>query len=221
MVVQARFGVWSPHRDSPAVVAFKAILNLRGEPWRWCELADDASWWVVDGTRESPDVFSDILSAAQTDRRVYAALLARKWTPITDVRWTFLKIPLSNRIVETWIDSGLRQLVPAAVYSGRELKLKQWPNLARYRKSNNSADGIRLAMVCSQLLRGWLGYETAKAQAGSDEDFELMLHDAQVQGILELRRNSAAPKASEAPARDPQEKAGGWALVRRLLKKFT
>ena len=69
-------GVWSPHRDSKSVLAFKSMLGMRAERWLWLNEPDQASWWVVDGTRDNLSELTVNLYREKAQGPVRGVLLA-------------------------------------------------------------------------------------------------------------------------------------------------
>ena len=230
-----RFGVWSPHRDSNSVRSLKAALSFRPEPWQWYEDRQQASWWVIDGTLTTLSSLTDALLEQRKQGPVEAMLLAPSWSHIEDPVWTFFKSPLNIKLLYGWIDLRLAQDFPAvaerpaaaapvAVLTGRQLKLKRWPNLPHYTAHGNPADAVSITLACAKLLEDWTSYEEAAAIAGNTALFSTILADAQIHGILQINEpepiKAPAPPVSSPAPRSP-EKTDAWSLVKRLLKKFT
>lgn len=230
-----RFGVWSPHRDSNSVRSLKAALSFRPEPWQWYDDRQQASWWVIDGTQTTLSSLTNDLLQQRKQGPVEAMLLAPTWSHIEDPVWSFFKSPLNIKLLYSWIDLRLQQDFPAApsqpaaaapvaVLTGRQLKLKRWPNLPHYTAHGNPADAVSITLACAKLLEDWTSYEEAAAIAGNTALFSTILADAQIHGILQISEpepvKAAAPPVSPPAPRSP-EKTDAWSLVKRLLKKFT
>lgn len=218
------FGVWSPHRDSHSVLSFKAMLRLRLEPWTWQEHANQASWWVVDGTRSIPQELTAALYREKANSPTHGALLAPDWSAVQDPVWTFFKAPLQVNLVYRWIEACRQQHAQVSSLSGRQLKLKRWPNMTRYTADISVADSIQLTVACSRLLGEWTSYEQVLALVNQSEALDALLADAQREGILEIA-SDAPPVTPSPPSVAPQPDApkdrGAWALVKSLIKKFT
>ena len=86
-------GVWSPHRDSKSVLAFKSMLGMRAERWLWLNEPDQASWWVVDGTRDNLSELTVNLHREKAQGPVRGVLLAPDWSAVKDPVWVFFKVP--------------------------------------------------------------------------------------------------------------------------------
>lgn len=225
---QDRFGVWSPHRDSHSVRSFKTALSLRSESWQWYENKEQASWWVIDGTLITLSSLSDALLQQKKNGTIEAVVLAPTWNYIEDPVWTFFKAPLSVKLLYGWIDRCLQRDFPAAaptaILTGRQLRLKRWPNLPPYTAHGSQADAVSLTLACAKLLENWVGYEEISAFSGNTALFDQILADAQLHGILEIDEPEPAPPSAEPPSKPPTknpEKTDAWSLVKRLLKKFT
>jgi hypothetical protein len=239
-MVMDRFGVWSPHRDSNSVRSFKAALSLRPEAWRWYDNKEQASWWVIDGTLTTLGSLTDAILLQKKEGPIEAVVLAPTWNLIEDPIWTFFKAPLNVKLLYGWIDRCLQRDFPAApaasvapapavALTGRQLKLKRWPNLPHYTAHSSQADAVSLTLACARLLENWTRYEDASATAGNAALFDTVLVDAQSHGILEIRAPEAVsepePARTSTPAPSPAltanpDKTDAWSLVKRLLKKF-
>ncbi|MBH2044807.1 MAG: hypothetical protein I8H87_15115 [Comamonadaceae bacterium] len=226
--MKARFGVWSPHRESTSVLAFKASLGLRPEQWVWCHDRQQASLWVVDADLGVSEDWTTDLRNEKEGFRTQGALLARDWAAIEDPVWTFLKLPLQVNIVYRWLDVCLLQYPePRLLLSGQRLKLKRWPNMSRYSSATSLASGMNLTVACARLLKDWVTYEDAIAIADDKNALDVLLMDAKRDGILEtapttsvvaLDAGAADMTTGESPGKAEDSKI--WSLVRRLVNKF-
>jgi hypothetical protein len=219
-----RFGVWSPHRDSNSVRAFKAALSLRSEPWQWHEDMKRASWWVIDGTQTTLDSLTSDLQTQKKNGVIHTVVLAPSWNHIEDPVWVFFKVPLNIKLVYGWIDRSLLQRLPPSPLAGQQLRLKRWPNLTRYNANCAPADSMHLTIACARLLEHWASYEEMLAIAKNPLLFDRMLADARQEGILDT--SAPAPVSEHSPASGTPEtktpeKTNAWSLVKRLLSKFT
>lgn len=226
--MKAKFGVWSPHRESTSVLAFKAALGLRPERWVWCSERHQASWWVVDAALGVSEDWTTELRNAKEGLRTHGALLARDWAAVGDPVWTFLKAPLQVNIVYRWLDACLLQYPePKLSLSGQRLKLRRWPNMSRYSSAGNLAVGMNLTVACARLLKDWVTYEDAVSIANDKAALDVLLMDAKRDGILEMASpvpaasmgaEAANPTTGENPGKTEDPKT--WSLVRRLINKF-
>lgn len=217
-MLKERFGVWSPHRESSSVLAFKAVLSLRSERWVWCNDRQQASWWIIDGALGASQDWTSDLREQKDGSKTHGALLARDWISVGDPVWTFLKLPLQVSIVYRWLDACLLQYPePQLALSGQRFKLKRWPNMSRYSSAGNLAGGMNLTLACASLLKDWVTYEEAVAIANDKAALDMLLSDAQRDGILE-----AASPVSASTGKKPSkvEDTKAWSLVRRLINKF-
>lgn len=218
-----RFGVWSPHRDSNSIRAFKAALNMRSEPWHWYEDKQMASWWVIDGTQTSLGSLNSALAEHKKSGPIQALILAPSWNNIEDPVWSFFKTPLNTAVLFAWIDRCIQQHLPQAVLAGQHLRLKRWPNLTRYNSAiDNPADGVHLALACARMLESSTTYEEIAVIAQNRALLDKLLADARQAGILHISKEAiAAPQAANASPPPPPAKTDAWSLVKRLLSKFT
>lgn len=212
------FGIWSPHRESSSVLAFKAALNLRSERWVWCNDRQQASWWIIDGALGVSQDWTADLHKEKDGSKTHGALLARDWISVGDPVWTFLKLPLQVSIVYRWLDAGLLQYPePQLALSGQLLKLKRWPNMSRYSSAGSLAGGMNLTVACASLLKDWVTYEEAVAIADDKAALDMLLSDARRDCILEVASPVSA-STSKKPSKVEDTKT--WSLVKRLINKF-
>ncbi len=214
-----RFGVWSPHRDSNSVRAFKAALSLRPEPWQWHEDMKRASWWIIDGTQTTLDSLTSDLQAQKKNGVIHTVVLAPSWNHIEDPVWVFFKVPLNIKLVYGWIDRCLLQRLPPSPLARQHLRLRRWPNLTRYSASGAPADSMHLTLACSRLLENWASYEEVVAIAKNTLLIDRMLADARQDGILDTSATAPALNPGTPETKTP-EKTNAWSLVKRLLSKF-
>lgn len=224
-MIQDRFGVWSPHRDSNSIRAFKAALSLRPEPWRWYDDKQQASWWVIDGTQITLGSLNSALEQQKKNGMVQTIVLAPSWNYIEDPVWTFFKVPLNVKLVYGWIDRCLSLSTPLSTsLADQYFKLQRWPNLTNYTVGSSPVDAVHLTLACARLLENWRSYEEVLAIAHNATLLDRLLSDARRDGIL--KTESLAP-ACDSPSiphfLKPKipEKPDAWALVKRLLSKFT
>ncbi len=217
------FGVWSPHRDSHSVLSFKAMLGLRVEPWTWQDHAQQAAWWIIDGTRQIPEDLTAALYREKASSPTHGALLAPDWSAVQDPVWTFFKAPLQVNLVYRWIDACRQQNVHLSSLSGRQLKLRRWPNMTRYTANIAVADSIQLTVACARLLGEWTSYEQVIALVTQPKALDALLADAQREGILDIAPETFAVNApiSAQPKPTTLKERGAWSLVKSLIKKFT
>jgi len=213
-----RFGVWSPHRDSGGVTAYMALMKLRPERWVWCDQAVQASWWVVDGTRSDLAAVTGHLKALQPHRTTFGAYLANDWLSVPDPVWTFFKTPLQSQQIFKWLDSGLPRLTQRdASWAGCRLRLRRWPNLAKYAPQLDIAERLKLTMACANLLEGWVHYETLVPRFRDTDLLHSVLDDAANSAILEV----SEPAFYLPPAPEPARRSGaGWSIFKSLLRRF-
>ena len=225
------FAIWSPHRDSNCINAFKVMLGLRSEHWVWCNDAHDAAWWVVDGTR--PDCAA--LTAALHQERLSfpslrGAMLAPDWSAVKDPVWTFFKVPLQSNHIFNWIDANQpkRPRLPTTL-DGMRFKLLRWPNMSRYARLVSMNESMKLTLACSRLLKDWASYEEVQAMVSVPSALDVVLRDAYEAGILERIEAPVQVDADfswftlPSPLSDTSANApeyGPWSLVKRLLQKF-
>lgn len=224
-MVQDRFGVWSPHRDSNSIRAFKAALSLRSEPWRWYDDRQQASWWVIDGTQTTLGSLNSALEQQKKNGTVQTVVLAPSWSHIEDPVWTFFKVPLNIKLVYGWIDRCLQPyLPPPAPLARQHFKLKRWPNLTHYTADSSPADAVHLTLACARLLENWRSYDEILAVAHNAVLLDRLLSDARRDGILETGSPVLACGSTPAPGflkTKILDKPDAWSLVKRLLSKFT
>jgi hypothetical protein len=214
------------------VLALKAALSLRAERWQWCDRADDASFWIVDAQSPLMTELTEQLKHARTQSPVYAALLAAEWSAVRDPVWTFLKVPLQVKVFYQWIDGCLQKAPITSSWSGQELKLKRWPNMALY-ATDNPAASMQITAACAHLLQDWVAYDALMAQVSDVRMLDKLLADALQRGILQSQpvhsRGTAAntnlasslePNATQRDTRDSIERESAWSLVKRLIRKF-
>lgn len=212
-----KFGLWSPHRDSNSVRAFKVTLGLRPEPWTWYQEASQASWWVTDGTRGVSAELSEALRQAQKKALTHGLVLAPDWSAVKDPVWAFFKVPVQASVIYRWIDTCLQKFPSSSDLSGQQLRLRQWPNLSLYTTNGNRAASVKLTLACSQLLKDWMRYEDFLAICPDAAATDALLADALRDGILNLTAATPLSTASAVAAPDVR----GWALVKKLIGKFT
>lgn len=224
------FAIWSPHRDSNCVNAFKAMLGLRAEQWVWSDNAAQAHWWIIDGTRSDCGEHTAALRHQRNQANLHGAILAPDWSAVKDPIWTFFKVPLQVSLVYRWIDASQpkRARMPVSL-AGRQLKLQRWPNMARYTRQVGISEGMQLTVACSRLLQGWVRYEEVLSLVTMPSALDTLLRDAYETGILELtpiETLNSTPSGfglSLPPELPPQgsPERGAWSLVKRLLQKFS
>lgn len=227
------FAIWSPHRDSNCINAFKVMLGLRSEHWVWCNDAHDASWWVIDGTRSDCDALTAALHLERlASPSLRAAMLAPDWSAVRDPVWTFFKVPLQANQIFSWIDASRpkRPRLPPSL-AGMRFKLLRWPNMARYARLVSMSESMKLTLACSRLLKDWASYEEVQGMVTVPSALDVVLRDAYEAGLLE---HAAAEPVAASPfsfnwfampqavgtesANTPEY--GPWSLVKRLLQKF-
>lgn len=227
-MLKDNFGIWSPHRESSSVLAFKAALGLRSERWVWCSERHQASWWVVDSTLGVSEDWTTDLRKEKESFKTHGAILARDWAGSGDPIWTFLKVPLQVNIVYRWLDACLHQYPrPLLTLSGKRLQLRRWPNMSRYSSASSLAGGMNLTVACARLLKDWVTYEEAVSIANDKAALDVLLMDAQRDGILEMASpvqaasiGATAGKATTGENPSKTEDLKTWSLVRRLINKF-
>jgi hypothetical protein len=227
-VLKDKFGIWSPHRESTSVLAFKAAIGLRPERWVWCSERHQASWWVVDAALGVSEDWTNDLRNKKDGFITHGALLARDWAAVVDPVWTFFRLPLQVNIVYRWLDACLLQHPePQLLLSGQRLKLKRWPNMSRYSSASSLAGGMNLTVACARLLKDWVTYEEAVSIANDKAALDVLLVDAQRDGILEtappvpassMGATAATATTGENPGKTEDLKT--WSLVSRLINKF-
>ena len=221
-------GVWSPHRDSHSVLAFKSLLSLRPERWIWQPGPAEASWWVVDGTRESIAEWTAALHQEKTHATVRGALLAPEWSAVKDPVWSFFKVPLQVNQVYRWIEAHQQPPKrPELAFEGQRLQLRRWPNMSRYTASSPMSHSLPLTVACARLLQEPVDYAQAQKLVQDVTLLDTLLSDALHDGILELTPTQAPPLATTTPDTPPAaatvrpDDRGTWSLVKRLIRKFT
>ena len=221
------FTLWSPHREENSVLSFKALLGLRpNELWTWHSEAQSASLWVVDGSGAAMPELTQALHERKAKGPAYAALLAQDWSLVKDPVWTFFKTPLRVGHVYRWIDTVLPQLpggAPvASSWAGQRLRLKRWPNMSSFTSGASMADSMALTVACANMLKDWVPYEEVAALLGDTHLLDVLLLQAQEDGMLEFSAVPPEPvvvrHSQPAPA-TPQDQST-WSLVKRLIQKF-
>lgn len=205
------FGVWSPHRDSKSVLAFKSMLGMRPERWVWLTEPTQAAWWVVDGTRDNLAELTAALHQEKAQGPVRGVLLAPDWSSVKDPVWVFFKVPLQVNQVYRWIDACCPpSSVPVsaeALFAGQQLRLLRWPNMTRYNTHATVAQGIELTVACARLLSGPMTYEEVRSLLANEVNrtqLDAVLRDALQNGMLGLTPwQQPAPPPTPAPTPAP------------------
>jgi hypothetical protein len=208
-----KFALWSPHRESREVIAFRALLDVRSEPWHWVEHADDAQWIVVEARR---GVSRDWTRRVQSGTQVGIAL-APRWSDVPDPAWRYLPLPLHPSSAIRWIETQLSfpsdrasdSATAPARWEGQQLKLSSWPNLARYGEASMS-----LTIACGQMLRGPIRYENLRVPERDLPALQQLLHDAFAQGRLHTQMDTDGGSASIEPV------GAGWGLLQRIARRM-
>ncbi len=225
-----RYGLWSPHRDSPHVLEFQSLLSYRrNEPWVWHNSPAAASWWVVDGAYRDIATITELL---RTERALesgniltHGAILANDWTSVSHPIWTFFKIPLRAQLIYNWVDSAQKRMGTAvAPFHKHMFRLRRWPNMSRYARELDTVQSMNLTMACTHALKQHVGYTELVTLVGAANSkiVDSLLCDALQDGILELSASQATVPARPAPPpANPASNHKGWSLVRRLIEKFS
>lgn len=203
-------GVWSPHRDSKSVLAFKSMLGMRAERWLWLNEPDQASWWVVDGTRDNLSELTVNLHREKAQGPVRGVLLAPDWSAVKDPVWVFFKVPLQVNQVYRWIDACCPQpsapVSAEALFAEQHIQLLRWPNMTRYNANATVAQGIELTVACARLLSAPMTYEEVRSLLPTEANrtqLDVVLKDALQNGMLGLtpiHQPAAAPTRAPTPA---------------------
>jgi len=209
-----KFALWSPHRESREVIAFRALLDVRSEPWHWVEHAEEAQWIVVEATR---GISADWTRRVQSGAQVGIAL-APRWSDVPDPAWRYLPLPLHPSTAIRWIETQLSfpsdrvsDAGPAPVrWEGQQLKLSSWPNLARYGEASMS-----LTIACGQMLRGPVRFESLRVPERDRPALNQLLQDAFAQGrLITLAGGSSGKAATVEPA------GTRWNLLQRIARRM-
>jgi hypothetical protein len=203
-VPKEALGVWSPHRDSKSVLAFKSMLGMRAERWLWLNEPDQASWWVVDGTRDNLSELTVNLHREKAQGPVRGVLLAPDWSAVKDPVWVFFKVPLQVNQVYRWIDACCPQpsapVSAEALFAEQHIQLLRWPNMTRYNANATVAQGIELTVACARLLSAPMTYEEVRSLLPTEANrtqLDVVLKDA-LQNSFQLSGN-AEPHPSGFP----------------------
>ena len=214
--------MWSPHRDSNSVVAFKAVLGLRTERWVWYDEPQKATWWLVDGLRDSNNGLTLALMDARSTALVHGALLAPDWSAMRDPVWAFVKVPLLAKGVYNWVDSCLLLHPASPTWEGHQLKLRRWPNMSRYGAGADAGTAVALTAACAQLLKEFISYEDLLRALPHKSKIDSLLVDALQDGILEMVKMPESPKIKKTELQLPMVNDNRvWTLVKRLVFKFS
>lgn len=225
-----RYGLWSPHRDSPHVLAFQSLLSDRlNESWVWYNDPSAAAWWIVDGARYDIANVTEMLRSERAHDATYGAthgaILADDWTSVSHPIWTFFKVPLKTQLVYNWVDTIHKRTMPvASSFRGQKFRLRRWPNMSRYSHQLNTAQSMSLTVACAQALQNRMAYAEMIALAGINNStiVDSLLRDALQDGILELSKADATDAPHPAPPPpNPVSSPKRWSLVRRLIEKFS
>lgn len=217
-----KFAVWSPHRESNSVVAFKAVLGLRAERWVWYDEPQKATWWLVDGLRDSNSDLTLALMNAKSTAFVHGALLAPDWSAMRHPVWAFFKVPLAGDGVYNWVDSCLLMHPASCAWEGHRLKLRRWPNMSRYGADTDVGTAVALTAACAQLLKEFISYEDLLGVLPQKSKIDVLLTDALQDGILEMVKIPEAPSIKNPELQLPTANDSRvWALVKRLVFKFS
>jgi hypothetical protein len=222
-----QYGIWSPHRDSPCVQAYKALLMFRAEEWTWVELPEQARWIVIDASREVEDRIHRLTSTRP--RQHYGIALAKSWSELPHKHWVFFKLPLTPKSFFPWIDQilgtsgnappdnpempGSAAANSHAQWSGKLLKLRRWPNLTAY---PGMPPGMMMA--CRQMLTTGAIYEQLQQLVRHSPVLDRILDDALHQGNLDAESGNSPADGAPSHRDEAEEKAPG--LFRLFLDKF-
>jgi hypothetical protein len=209
-------------------MAFKSLLSLRSDLWKWQTQPESAIWWVVDGACEELHLLTQALQREKALGVTHGALLGKEWNAVENSIWTFFKVPLQTNQIFQWIDANTRVCVPiSTAFAGQRVRLKRWPNISNYGRNASTTDRIQIAETCGRLLMQWMSYEELIGNASDPATMELLLHDAMAHGILAVEPDltAAAQLGSQSakkqqPLAQPSDDRSGWSLVRRLIQKF-
>lgn len=222
-----RYALWSPHRESESVQAFRSLLRLRSENWRWVEEPAAASWLVIDAGHRFDARWTALLNEGGRQRQ--GIVLARSWAELPSPRWTYFKLPLAPKRLFSWIDQvigadsaswltslGRGDEAAACEWDGSRLRLTRWPNLSAY-----GAQALQLLAVTQLMLSDTVDYEFLLTQIGDAALLNRFLDEMRAQRILIVDRQYSGPLPGMAPAlNDDDGVVRGGATVTGLLQKF-
>lgn len=222
-----RYALWSPHRDSESVQAFRSLLSLRGENWRWVEEPSAASWLVIDAGHRFDARWTALL--VEGGRQRHGIVLARSWAELPSPKWTYFKLPLAPKRLFSWIDqllgadssSWLASLnrgddAVGGEWESSRLRLTRWPNLSAY-----GAQALQLLAVTQLMLSDSTDYELLLTQVGDAALLNRFLEEMRAQRILIVDRQYSGPLPSMSPARNDEDGVvRNGASVSGLLQKF-
>ena len=220
--IREKLAVWSPHRDSHSVMAFKAMLSLRDERWVWHDEPQRAIWWILDGLRDSNPRLTAALVESKSTGLLHGALLAPHWSAMRDPAWVFFKVPLQIKHIYSWVDSCLLLHPASPAWEGHTLQLRRWPNMSRYGAGNDAGAAVLLTAACAQLLKNAMLYEDLLRAVPKKSTLDALLTDALRDGILEMSKSPSAaglPHAGSAPLVEKDHRV--WSLVKRLISKYS
>jgi hypothetical protein len=208
-----------------------ATLRLQSSAWDWAgDAPEQAPWWVIDSSCDV-DLHGLASRYDQLQRKPQVAFLAVQMAQLPRAAWAFFKPPVISGLVFNWIRASRLDERPAAhppaalamaaaPWRQGLLRLKKWPNVARY------GDQLHLTVACSRLLVAPATYAEMLEWKVPIPLLDRMLQDTLEHGQLEIAAApvepaAAAPKESgAAPLTHPAD-AARWDLVKRLIKKFT
>lgn len=170
--------VWAPSLRSLAVRVLARQMQVADVDFAWALAPDEASLWIIDGTAVGPDADLPMQYARLLHRPRVACLAATPNAVLPHPDWTLFTPPVDDGEVNRWLG-----LAPAAVQPWRagQLRLQQWPNLARY--GAYGRDG-RLITACMKLLRAPTDYQTLLDDGVTAVALDTLLADAWAGGLL-------------------------------------
>ncbi|MDR2837741.1 MAG: hypothetical protein LBV49_04105 [Azonexus sp.] len=220
--------IWTPSRQSNAVRAFMAVLRMDSPLWDWADSPALASWWVIDSAC-GIDVTALTSYYDQMPGKPEVAFLAAQPGSLPHPAWTLFKPPVKSSLIFDWIkqrqpagpppvDRPTPSFAPAMPWRHGLLRLKRWPNPARYDNS------LEFTVACSRLLGAPATYAQILEWGIAAPLLDRILQDALAEGLLDISDPSPAaaairPEKDAAAATDAD--TSRWGLIKRLLGKFS
>lgn len=170
--------VWVSSLRWQAVRVLARQIQVADVDFAWALAPDEASVWIIDGTAvdAGADLSTHYVRLLHRPRVAYLVATPTATPPHPD--WTLFTPPVDDGEVERWLGLACAAEQP---WRNGLLRLRQWPNLARY--GVHGRDG-RLIAACMQLLAAPIGYQTLLADGVTAAALDTLLADAWASGLL-------------------------------------
>lgn len=206
--------VWAPSLSWRPVREFARVIQLADVDFALGRSGANASVWIVDGANRGTDPQLLNHYSRLLHRPRVAFLVNDPASRVPHDEWTRFTVPVEASEVHHWLGlspaavdtagAGLGSDADAPWRHGR-IRLKQWPNLARY--GRYGADG-GLVAACMKLLQASSDYRTLLADGVRPEGLDALLADTWRSGLLTVDPASSRDGAA-APMDVPARSAAG------------